>query len=205
VPDPTFCVMLCRSRGRVRFEQRKRKLCDPALCEHLPVTNVFGNPDSLRQRRLNSGVCCSGGCGSNVILEHKAKTQSLPNLGPGCDLETLGPTLSALLRMLTAVASPVWRAIAASGAGEFPRCIKSFLNLRPAVLFGTYLRWTGPDIRAGRLGCRLQCLIVLGRINRFPNDVVVDLFGRLRLRWLGRGYNGRWHRFRLLRGWHRRS
>lgn len=32
-------------------------------------------------------------------------------------------------------------------------------------------------------------LVVLGRINGLPDNVVVDLFGRLGLRWLGCGYN----------------
>jgi hypothetical protein len=48
-------------------------------------------------------------------------------------------------------------------------------------------------------------LVVLGRINGLPDNVVVDLFGRLGLRWLGWGYNRGWRRFRLLRRQHRRS
>jgi hypothetical protein len=48
-------------------------------------------------------------------------------------------------------------------------------------------------------------LFVLGRISGLPDNVVVDLFGRLGLRWLGWGYNRRWRPFRLLRCRHRKS
>jgi hypothetical protein len=47
-------------------------------------------------------------------------------------------------------------------------------------------------------------LVVLGRINGLPDTVVVDLVGRLGLRWLGWGSNRGWRRFRLLRRQHRR-
>ena len=42
-------------------------------------------------------------------------------------------------------------------------------------------------------------LFVLGRINGLPDNVVVDLFGRLGLCRLGWGYNGGWRRLRSLR------
>jgi hypothetical protein len=47
-------------------------------------------------------------------------------------------------------------------------------------------------------------LVVLGRINGLPDAIVVDLLGRLGLRWLGWGSNWGWRRFRLLRRQHRR-
>src|ERR1022692_2277859 len=54
-------------------------------------------------------------------------------------------------------------------------------------------------------GRRRVRLVVLGRINGLPDNVVVDLFGRLGFRWLGRGYNRGRSRFRLLRRRRRRS
>ena len=54
-------------------------------------------------------------------------------------------------------------------------------------------------------GRRRVRLVVLGRINGLPDNVVVDLFGRLGFRWLGRGYNRGRRRFRLLRRRRRRS
>ena len=57
----------------------------------------------------------------------------------------------------------------------------------------------------GRGRRRRVRLVVLGRINGLPDNVVVDVFGRLGFRWLGRGYNRGRRRSRLLRRRRRRS
>ncbi len=49
--------------------------------------------------------------------------------------------------------------------------------------------WQGQARCIKRQPARRVRLVVLGRINWFPDNVVVDLFGRLGLRWLGWGYN----------------
>src|ERR1019366_2320391 len=59
--------------------------------------------------------------------------------------------------------------------------------------------------RANMAHLRGMRLFVLGRINGLPDNVVVDLFWRLRLSWLGWGYHRRWRRFRLRRCRHRRN
>ena len=59
------------------------------------------------------------------------------------------------------------------------------------------------DLAQDRLPLVGALVVVFRGINRLPNNVVVDLFRRLGLRWLGRGYNRGWRRFRLRQ--HRRN